>query len=69
MERVPATQQTVGAVMQKLLGSGKVTDSGVFVDDRAGFLLVNVDSAEELFDLAQSQHPRYEVQTGETNSA
>ncbi len=50
-ETVPSAQQTVEAVMQKLLGSGKVTHSGVFVDDRAGFLLVNVDSAEELFDL------------------
>ncbi len=35
-ETVPSAQQTVEAVMQKLLGSGKVTHSGVFVDDRAG---------------------------------
>ena len=48
---VPVTQRTIGAQMQKALSSGKVVDSGVFVDERSGFLLVNADSAEELFEL------------------
>lgn len=50
-EMVPAVQQSIGAEVQKLLGTGKVTDSGVFVDDRAGFAIMNVGSAEELFEL------------------
>jgi hypothetical protein len=50
-ELVPAAQQAIGAEMQRLLGSGKVADSGVFTDDRAGFLILNADSADELFDL------------------
>jgi hypothetical protein len=50
-EMVPAVQQSIGAEVQKLLGTGKVTDSGVFVDDRAGFALMNLDFAEELFEL------------------
>jgi hypothetical protein len=50
-EMVPAVQQAIGAEVQKLLGTRKLTDSGVFVDDRAGFALVNFDSAEELFEL------------------
>ena len=49
-ELVPAVQQAVGAEVQKLLGTGKVTESGVFVDDRAGFAVINVDSTEELFE-------------------
>ena len=50
-EMDPAVQRTVGTEVQKLLSSGKVTDSGVFAGDRGGFVLVNVASAEELFDL------------------
>jgi hypothetical protein len=50
-DMVPAVQQAIGAEVQKLLGTGKVTDSGVFVDDRAGFAIMNADSAEELFEL------------------
>jgi len=50
-DTVAATQEKIGAAFQQLLGSGKVADSGVFVDDRAGFVLVNADSADELFDM------------------
>ncbi len=55
-EMVPAVQQAIGAEVQKLLGTGKVTDSGVFVDDRAGFVLMNAASAEELFELISGLH-------------
>jgi hypothetical protein len=55
-ERVPAVQQAIGAEVQKLLGTGKVSDSGVFVDDRAGFVLLDAASAEELFELIAGLH-------------
>jgi hypothetical protein len=53
---VPPAQQAIGAVIQRLLSSGKLVDSGVFVDDRAGFAILNVESAEELFELLTGLH-------------
>jgi hypothetical protein len=47
---VPAAQQTVAAEMQKALSSGKVAETGVFADERGGFMILNADSAEELFE-------------------
>ena len=40
-----------GAQFEKILASGKVEASGIFADRRGGFLLLNVDSGEELVDL------------------
>jgi hypothetical protein len=48
---VPALQAAVGATSQKLLASGKVVESGVFADARAAFFLLDIDSAEEMFEL------------------
>ncbi len=50
-DMIPAAQQKIGTKMQRILSSGKVTDSGVFAGVRAGFMLVDVNSAEELFEL------------------
>jgi len=50
-DMIPAAQQKVGTEMQRVFSSGKVTDSGIFVGARAGFMLVDVNSAEELFDM------------------
>ena len=33
-----------------------MAESGVFVDDRAGFVLLNADSADELFELIAGLH-------------
>jgi hypothetical protein len=60
---VRPAQQAIGAAMQRLLSSGKVVESGVFVDDRGGFAVVNVESAEELFELLTGLHDLMTIET------
>jgi hypothetical protein len=61
-DMIPAAQQKIGTEMQRVLSSGKVTDTGVFVGARAGFMLVNVNSAEELFELTASLLDEFEME-------
>jgi len=48
---VPRLRQEAGEVMQRLMSSGKVVASGIFVDKRGGFWVLEVESAEELVEL------------------
>ena len=50
-EKVIEVRQVGGRHLQQLMESGKVRASGVFADARAGFFVLEVDSAEELSDL------------------
>ena len=50
-EKVMEVRQVGGRHLQQLMESGKVRASGVFADARAGFVVLEVDSAEELSDL------------------
>ncbi|HYX29393.1 MAG TPA: hypothetical protein VE863_12585 [Pyrinomonadaceae bacterium] len=50
-DAVPGLRQEAGELIQRIMGSGKVTASGIFVDQRGGFLVIEVGSAEELMDL------------------
>ena len=44
-------RQVGGRQLQQIMQSGKVRASGVFADARAAFFVLEVDSAEELFDM------------------
>ncbi len=50
-EKVMEVRQVGGRQLQQIMQSGKVRADGVFADGRGGFLVLEVDSAEELFDL------------------
>ena len=50
-EKVMEVRQVGGRHLQQIMESGKVRASGVFADARGGFFVLEVDSAEELFDL------------------
>ena len=50
-EEVLRLRQLVGQQMQQIQESGKVAQLGIFSDARGGFMLVDVDSPEELFEL------------------
>ena len=50
-EKVMEVRQVGGRQLQQIMQSGKVRASGVFADARGGFFVLEVESAEELFDL------------------
>ena len=50
-EAVPRLRQEAGERIPRIVASGKVVASGIFVDQRGGFFVLDVDSAEELMDL------------------
>lgn len=50
-EDVMAARQAFSRAWHKLLDSGKVVSSGVFADSRGGYMVVDVDKAEEFWSL------------------
>ncbi len=50
-DALPRLRQEAGELMQRIMSSGKVVASGVFVEKRGGFCVLEVESAEELMDL------------------
>ena len=50
-EEILALRQAVGKQMQEIQQSGKVKELRVFSDARGGFMLVDIDSPQELFEL------------------
>ena len=53
-----------GPQIEKIIGSGKVTASGIFADCRGGFLPLDVDSGEELNDLfGRAFHENFHIET------
>ena len=47
----PVVQKKALEWMDRILKSGKVKESGFYADDWGGFLIIDVDSPEELFGL------------------
>jgi muconolactone delta-isomerase len=45
---VPQARKRAEEVTQKMLGSGKAECSGLIAGERGGFVVMNVDSSEEL---------------------
>ncbi len=50
-EKILQIRQVGGTQLQQIMESGKVQASGVFADARGGFFVLEVDSAEEIFEL------------------
>jgi hypothetical protein len=49
LSEIASVQNRIGDTVQKILKTGKVTESGTLLDDRKGFFIIESDSAEELF--------------------
>ena len=50
-EKIMELRQVAAKQLQEVMQSGKVSASGVFADARGAFFVLEVDSADELFDL------------------
>jgi hypothetical protein len=49
LSEIAGVQNRIGDTIQKILKTGKVKESGVLIDDRKLFFVIEADSAEELF--------------------
>lgn len=51
LEEDKLVRQAIGASLERLMGSGKVHTSGLFGGCRGGFFVVDVDAAEDLYEM------------------
>ena len=58
LSEIAGVQKRIGDTIQRILKTGKVKESGLLIDDRKGFFVIEADSAEELFRLFA---PMYDV--------
>jgi len=58
LSEIISVQNRIGDTVQKILKTGKVKESGLLIDDRKGFFIIESDSAEELW---KSLAPFYDV--------
>jgi hypothetical protein len=49
LSEIAGVQNRLGDTIQKVLKTGRVKESGVLIDDRKGFFVIEADSAEELW--------------------
>ena len=67
----PVVQKNSIEWIERILKSGKIKESGLYADDRGGYLIADVDSPEELFSLVApildivgiTSHPIVSVET------
>ncbi len=50
-EGITLVRERFGTQLQKIIASGKMVSSGFFAERREGYLILNVDSAEEVVEL------------------
>jgi len=58
LSEITSVQNRIGDTVQKILKTGKVKESGLLIDDRKGFFIIESDSAEGLWKLLA---PFYDV--------
>ena len=51
LSEIVSVQNRIGDTVQKILKTGKVKESGLLIDDRKGFFIIESDSTEELCSL------------------
>jgi hypothetical protein len=49
LSEIASVQNRIGDTVQKILKTGKVKESGLLIDDRKAFFIMESDSAEELW--------------------
>ncbi|MCJ7635696.1 hypothetical protein MUP77_25305, partial [Candidatus Bathyarchaeota archaeon] len=49
LSEIAEVQNRIAATIQKIMKTGKVKESGVLLDDRKLFFLIEAETAEELF--------------------
>ena len=62
MGAVPV-QKMVFAQLNKLLQSGKVKEHGIYSDERGGFLILEAETPEELFEMVSPMLDAMSVRT------
>jgi len=62
MGAVPV-QKMVFAQLNKLLQSGKVKEHGIYSDERGGFLILEAETPEELFEMVSPMIDAMSVRT------
>ncbi|MEO2002525.1 MAG: DUF3303 family protein [Candidatus Poribacteria bacterium] len=60
---VGEVRQQVGPLIGKLTESGKMESHGVYADGRGGFIVLNVDSADEVLALLYPLHDFATIET------
>ena len=60
---VQETRQLIGQKIQEIQQSGKLVSGGAFVDARGGYVVLDVDSAIELFKLLVPIHDVAHIET------
>jgi hypothetical protein len=61
-EEIAKHRQLVGQKLQEIRDSGKMLDGAVFIDDRAGYCVMDVDSEEQLFDLISPMQDNSDIE-------
>jgi hypothetical protein len=56
-------RQHVGPLIGKLMESGKMESHGVYADGRGGFIVLNVDGADEVLSLLYPLHDFATIET------
>lgn len=49
LSEIAGVQNRIADTIQKILKTGKVKESGLLIDDRKGFFIIEANSADELF--------------------
>jgi len=60
-DAIPRLRQIAGETVQRIMGSEKVENAGIFPGKRGGYFVLNVDSAEELMELIGNGHEIFNV--------
>ena len=60
-DAIPRLRQLAGEMVQRFMETGNVESSGVIPGIRDGFIVLNVDSAEELLELVGDAHEVFDV--------
>lgn len=55
-DAIPRLRQLVGEMVQRFLESGKVEDSGIVPGQRCGYIVLDVDTADELLEFVGDAH-------------
>ena len=60
---VPETRMRAGKAISPIMQSGKAVSSGLFADQRGGFILLDVDSVDELAEMLAPMLDGFDLET------
>ncbi len=60
-DAIPRLRHLAGEMVQRFMETGNVESAGIIPGIRGGFIVLNVDSAEELLELVGDAHEVFDV--------